>query len=199
MQTLSHFTKLPQLTINGTSMLAVTISSTVGAWSYISQGTHTSYPFDPAHPPTVALICCFMSHVLSIGTANLPVAIAMAGCSLLATGPGARMSQKISDKNLRLIMGGVLLCMTPLIVMKNNADEAKEAEKGFNHLVRRLTTHRDYMGESGLMTIQEQKNRLVRLVSQVKLPGGLEESEDIPRPIISAMQFVYGKEVLPMG
>eukprot|EP00009_Paramoeba_aestuarina_P004613 CAMPEP_0201519860 /NCGR_PEP_ID=MMETSP0161_2-20130828/10306_1 /ASSEMBLY_ACC=CAM_ASM_000251 /TAXON_ID=180227 /ORGANISM="Neoparamoeba aestuarina, Strain SoJaBio B1-5/56/2" /LENGTH=227 /DNA_ID=CAMNT_0047918027 /DNA_START=358 /DNA_END=1038 /DNA_ORIENTATION=+ len=111
---MAHFTTLSQHTINGTSMLAVTLTSSLGAASYIYQGA-----------------------------VDWPVALSMAVPSLLMTGIGARHARSMNDSALRLTLGFSLLLLSPLIALskRDEGEEEEEGEvlgKGFSEQMREL-------------------------------------------------------------
>ena len=88
---MARFTNLSQQTINGTSIGAVTISTTVGSWNYISEGT-----------------------------CNAPLALLTTLPAILFTRYGVQLAHKISSKHLSLVVGTAMLASTPLIVLKNH-------------------------------------------------------------------------------
>ncbi|TYZ60267.1 hypothetical protein PybrP1_008498 [[Pythium] brassicae (nom. inval.)] len=91
-QTLARFTSLPQQAVNGTSIGAVTLSASVGAWNHLESGA-----------------------------CNYPLALATTMPGIICTRYGVQAAQRLSSKRLSLVVGAAMLACAPLIFLKNSA------------------------------------------------------------------------------
>lgn len=89
--TLAKFTKLSQQAVNGTSIGAVSISSSVGAWNHVESGA-----------------------------CNVPLALLTTAPSIVFARFGVQTAHRLSSKKLSLVVGSAMLACTPLIVLKNS-------------------------------------------------------------------------------
>ncbi|KAF1321927.1 Gpn-loop gtpase 3, partial [Globisporangium splendens] len=89
--TLAKFTSLSQQAINGTSIGAVTLSASIGAWNHFESGA-CNYPL--AFMTTIPAIIC--------------------------TRYGVATAQRLSSKRLSLVVGTAMLACSPLIFLKNS-------------------------------------------------------------------------------
>uniref|UniRef100_K3XA65 Membrane transporter protein n=1 Tax=Globisporangium ultimum (strain ATCC 200006 / CBS 805.95 / DAOM BR144) TaxID=431595 RepID=K3XA65_GLOUD len=89
--TLAKFTTLPQQAINGTSIGAVTLSASIGAWNHFESGA-CNYPL--AFMTTIPAIIC--------------------------TRYGVATAQRLSSKRLSFVVGSAMLACSPLIFLKNS-------------------------------------------------------------------------------
>lgn len=91
-QTLARFTTLPQQAINGTSIGAVTLAASVGAWNH-----------------------------LEAGACNYPLALMTTIPAIICTRYGVATAQRLSSKRLSLVVGAAMFACSPLIFLKNSA------------------------------------------------------------------------------
>lgn len=78
--------------MNGTSIGAVTVSASVGAWNH-----------------------------LEAGACNYPLALATTLPAIICTRYGVQTAQRLSSKRLSLVVGAAMLACSPLIFLKNSA------------------------------------------------------------------------------
>lgn len=90
-QTLAKFTTLPQQVINGTSIGAVSLSASVGAYNHFDKGA-----------------------------CNLPMALATTLPAIVCTRYGVRLAQRLTSKRLSLVVGAAMLVSSPLIFLKKS-------------------------------------------------------------------------------
>ncbi|POM75573.1 Hypothetical protein PHPALM_7311 [Phytophthora palmivora] len=88
---MAKFTSLSQQAINGTSLGAVAIASSVGAWNYLESGA-----------------------------CNVPLALTTTIPAIIATKYGVRTAHRLSSKKLSLVVGSAMLFCSPLIFLKNS-------------------------------------------------------------------------------
>ncbi|OWZ16833.1 hypothetical protein PHMEG_0009316 [Phytophthora megakarya] len=88
---MAKFTSLSQQAINGTSLGAVALASSVGAWNYLSSGA-----------------------------CNVPLALTTTVPAIIATKYGVRTAHRLSSKKLSLVVGTAMLVCSPLIFLKNS-------------------------------------------------------------------------------
>ncbi|ETL80082.1 hypothetical protein, variant 2 [Phytophthora nicotianae] len=88
---MAKFTSLSQQAINGTSLGAVAIASSVGSWNY-----------------------------LQTGSCNVPLALTTTIPAIIATKYGVRTAHRLTSKKLSLVVGTALLFCSPLIFLKNS-------------------------------------------------------------------------------
>jgi len=93
---LRYATRMTQHQISGTSLLAVTLASVVGAGSYLQQGT-----------------------------ADIPVAVCLASTAMASAGLGVCVGTMLSSAQLTRIVGCALLVATPLVAFKSQLREFK--------------------------------------------------------------------------
>lgn len=91
-QTLAKFTTLSQQAVNGTSIGAVTLSASVGAYNHLESGA-----------------------------CNYPLALATTLPAIICTRYGVQTAQRLSSKRLSLVVGVAMLACSPLIFLKNSA------------------------------------------------------------------------------
>lgn len=91
MQTLAKFTTLTQQAVNGTSIGAVTLSASVGAWNYFESGA-----------------------------CNYPLAFVTTIPAIICTRYGVQTAHRLSSKRLSLVVGTAMLACSPLIFLKNS-------------------------------------------------------------------------------
>lgn len=88
---MAKFTSLSQQTINGTSLGAVAIAASVGAWNYFEAGA-----------------------------CNVPLALATTIPAIIATKYGVRTAHHLSSKTLSFVVGSAMLLSSPLFFLKNS-------------------------------------------------------------------------------
>jgi uncharacterized membrane protein YfcA len=88
---MARFTSLPQQAINGTSLAAVAIAASVGAWNYLQSGS-----------------------------CNVPLALTTTIPAIIATKYGVRTAHRMTSKKLSLVVGSAMLLCSPLIFLKNS-------------------------------------------------------------------------------
>ncbi|KAI9915587.1 hypothetical protein PsorP6_007261 [Peronosclerospora sorghi] len=98
--TLAHFTRLSQQVINGTSLGAVAIAASIGAWNYIEAGA-----------------------------CNAPLALATTIPAILGTKYGVRAAHRLTSNNLSLVVGCAMLMSSPLIFLKHSAYMPKWSDR----------------------------------------------------------------------
>ncbi|CAH0474510.1 unnamed protein product [Peronospora belbahrii] len=89
---MANLTSLPQQVINGTSLSAVAIAASIGAWNY-----------------------------LEAGACNVPLALITTLPAILGTKYGVRTAHRLSSKRLSVVVGSAMLFCSPLIFLKNSA------------------------------------------------------------------------------
>ncbi|CAI5703712.1 hypothetical protein KXD40_007856 [Peronospora effusa] len=97
---MARFTSLPQQAINGTSLGAVAIAATVGAYSYIESGA-----------------------------CNVPLAAIATIPAIIGTKYGVQIAHRLTSKKLSLIVGSAMLGCSPLIFLKNSPYMPKWSDK----------------------------------------------------------------------
>ncbi|CAI5728712.1 unnamed protein product [Hyaloperonospora brassicae] len=93
---LAKFTSLSQQVINGTSIGAVAIAASVGAYNYIQSGA-----------------------------CNVPLALATTVPAIFATKYGVQTAHRLSSPKLSLLVGAAMLACSPLIFLKNSSHMPK--------------------------------------------------------------------------
>ncbi|RLN32433.1 hypothetical protein BBJ28_00002270 [Nothophytophthora sp. Chile5] len=88
---MAKFTTLPQQAINGTSLGAVSVAASVGAWNHLQSGA-----------------------------CNVPLAVATTIPAIVSTGYGVRAAHRLTSKKLSLVVGSAMLLCSPLIFIKNS-------------------------------------------------------------------------------
>ncbi|KAG7399308.1 hypothetical protein PHYBOEH_009234 [Phytophthora boehmeriae] len=88
---MAKFTSLSQQAINGTSLGAVAIAASVGAWNYFNSGA-----------------------------CNVPLALTTTIPAIIATKYGVRTAHQLTSKKLSLVVGTAMLLCSPLIFLKNS-------------------------------------------------------------------------------
>ncbi|KAG7390815.1 hypothetical protein PHYPSEUDO_006637 [Phytophthora pseudosyringae] len=88
---LAKFTALSQQAINGTSLGAVALAASVGAWNYLESGA-----------------------------CNVPLALTTTIPAIIATKYGVRTAHRLTSKKLSLVVGSAMLLCSPLIFLKNS-------------------------------------------------------------------------------
>lgn len=88
---MARFTTLTQQSINGTSIGAVSVAASVGAYNY-----------------------------LSVGACNAPMALMTTIPAIICTRYGVRTAHQLSSKKLSLVVGSAMLLFSPLIVLKKS-------------------------------------------------------------------------------
>lgn len=78
--------------MNGTSIGAVTLSASVGAWNHLESGA-----------------------------CNYPLALVTTVPAIICTRYGVQLAQRLSSKRLSLVVGAAMLACSPLIFLKNSA------------------------------------------------------------------------------
>ncbi|KAI9988778.1 hypothetical protein PInf_022362 [Phytophthora infestans] len=96
---MAKLTSLSQQAINGTSLGAVAIASSVGAWNYLQSGS-----------------------------CNVPLALTTTIPAILATKYGVRTAHRLTSKKLSLVVGSAMLLCSPLIFLKNSPYMPKWSE-----------------------------------------------------------------------
>ena len=88
---MARFTSLPQQAINGTSLGAVAVAATVGAYNYLESGA-----------------------------CNVPLALIATIPAIIGTKYGVEVAHRLTSKKLSLIVGSAMLGCSPLIFLKNS-------------------------------------------------------------------------------
>lgn len=88
---MAKFTALPQQAINGTSLGAVALAASVGAWNYWESGA-----------------------------CNVPLALTTTIPAIIATKYGVRTAHRLTSKKLSLVVGSAMLLCSPLIFLKKS-------------------------------------------------------------------------------
>ncbi|KAL4101753.1 hypothetical protein PRIC1_005501 [Phytophthora ramorum] len=88
---MARFTSLPQQAINGTSLGAVALAASVGAWNYLESGA-----------------------------CNVPLALVTTFPAIIATKYGVRTAHRLTSKKLSLVVGSAMLVCSPLIFLKKS-------------------------------------------------------------------------------
>lgn len=89
--TLAKFTNLTQQAVNGTSIGAVTVAASLGAYNHLQSGA-----------------------------CNLPLAVLTTIPSVVFARYGVQTAQRLSSKRLSLVVGSAMLMCTPLILLKKS-------------------------------------------------------------------------------
>ncbi|GLE05442.1 hypothetical protein PINS_up014455 [Pythium insidiosum] len=90
-QTLAKFTTLTQQAVNGTSIGAVTLSASLGAYNYFESGA-----------------------------CNIPLALTTTLPSVVFARYGVQTAHRLSSKHLSFVVGSAMLLCSPLIALKNS-------------------------------------------------------------------------------
>jgi uncharacterized membrane protein YfcA len=143
---LHQLTNMTMHQISATSLLTITLSSSVGALTYMAQGA-----------------------------ADLPVAAILASAAMLTTGLGARFNSRLPAQTLSRLIGGIMLVSVPLVLMRKPQPHAATAATATATTTATTASSTQVATTVSVAPLDDMRERLARYYTEHlegdKLPG----------------------------